>query len=69
MAQNHPFIDITFPKRHATYFKSAGHEDISEEQLEVILILVKRFGLTVIKAAKIVDVPYHKAKKYKLNKI
>ena len=33
------------------------------------MILVKRFGLTVIKAAKIVEVPYHKAKKYKINQI
>ena len=33
------------------------------------MILVKRFGLTVIKAAKIVEVPYHKAKKYKFNQI
>ena len=36
---------------------------ISQEQIKVIVFLVRRFGLTLVKAAKIVEAPYHKAKK------
>ena len=65
MAQNYGLIDIANNPRQTDHL-SKGHYDITQEELGVILILVKRFGLTLVKAAKVVQMPYHKIKKYKI---
>ena len=62
MAETHLHIDITNqPKEDIT--KSKSQCQISQEQIKAIVFLVRRFGLTLVKAAKIAGAPYHKVKK------
>ena len=53
MAQEYGLIDIAYNPCQV-FNSSKGHCDISQEELGVIQILVKRFGLTLVKAAKVV---------------